>query len=179
MKQLSSRRSMFLIFVLGIFGVAFVNANKSNNNHFVPPANFVLDDSFFLPYFPKEYNYNGTDKISILIPPEIKSKLGSPKTKTGEINPDFLQGKLDFNEQFGIKEWKMEKYNFSQTQFGERLEIEGHYKSFSGKQVNFIEHHYVSPKSMQSIHLYYPADGNKKVVSQAKASLQTFNPNIN
>lgn len=173
------RISILIIFIVVGFGFAYVNANKSKNFHFTPPSNFALDNSYYLPYFPTEYNYTGAEKISILIPPERQSKLGLPKTKTGQINPKFLQGKMDFNEQFGIQEWTMTGHRFTQTQHGERLEIEGSYKSFNGAKVYFVEHHYISPTAMQSIHLFFPDKANDKVVQQAKASLQTFNPNIN
>lgn len=168
-----------LVFGVIMFGFAYVQANKTRNFQYKAPANFLVESNYFPSFYPTTYYHTGTEKITVLIPPEVRSTVGVPKTKTGELDKKFLQGKLNFNQQFGIKEWMMNNYSFTQTPHGERLEIKGSYLSFAGIKTEFIEHHYFSKSVMQSIHLFYPAVATGKVVEQAKLSLQTFNPNIN
>ncbi|MBL7544624.1 MAG: hypothetical protein JNL11_12475 [Bdellovibrionaceae bacterium] len=168
-----------LVFGLTIFSFVYVNANMNKKFSYKAPTNFVVETNYFPSFFPTMYNYNGVERITVLIPPEIKSKIGVPKTKTGELNPSFIQGKLNFNEQFGIEDWKMDNYKFSQTPHGERLELVGSYTSYAGVKTTFIEHHYFGKSRMQSIQLFYPSLAQGKVVEQAKLSLQTFSPNVN
>lgn len=168
-----------LVFGVILFGFAFVKANKSRNFQYKAPANFLVESNLFPEFYPTAYNHTGPEKITVLIPPEIKSSAGIPKTNTGELNKSFLQGKLNFNQQFGIKDWMMNGYKFAKTEYGERLEINGSYTSFTGVKTEFIEHHYFGKSVVQSIHLFYPSASQGKVVEQAKLSLQTFNPNIN
>lgn len=169
------------VLVVGIivFGFAYVKANKTKNFHYKAPANFRVESNFFPAYYPTTYNHTGPEKITVLIPPEIKSRLGAPKTSTGQLKQEFLQGKMNFNKQFGIEGWKMDGYKFSKTPHGERLELSGSYTSFIGVKTEYVEHHYFGKAAVQSIHLFYPAVSEGKVAEQAKASLQTFNPNIN
>lgn len=161
------------------FGFAYVQANKTKNFQYQVPANFELEANLFPTFFPTTYNSKGPEQITVMIPPEIKTRLGSPKTKAGELNPDFLNGKKTFNQQFGIRDWNLDNYKFTNTQYGERLELNGTYTSMGGIKTDFIEHYYFGKTVAQSIHMYYPAQARGKVVDQAKLSLQTFNPNIN
>lgn len=179
MTLLKSPLKYVLVFGVIIFGFAYVSANKTKNFHYKIPQNFLMEDNYFPKFFPYTYNYTGAEKITVMIPPEIKSKLGSPKTKKGELHPDFIEGKRNFNTQFGIKDWIIESYKFSSTEHGERLELNGSYTSFSGVKTEFMEHHYFGKLAAQSIHLFYPSRAEGKIVEQAKLSLQTFNPNIN
>lgn len=168
-----------LVFGVVLFGFAFVKANKSRNFQYKAPANFLVESNLFPSFYPTVYNHTGPEKIMVLIPPELKLKNGIPKTSKGELHKDFIQGKLNFNQQFGIKDWMMNGYKFSKTEHGERLEINGSYTSFAGVKTEFIEHHYFGNAIAKSIHLFYPSVNQGKVVEQAKLSLQTFNPNIN
>lgn len=172
-------KKYILIFAVILFGFVAVQANKTRNFQYKAPANFLLESNYFPAFHPMTYTHTGAEKITVLVPPEIRSTAGVPKTKTGELDKKFIQGKLNFNQQFGIQEWMISNYNFSQTPHGERLEIKGSYLSFAGVKTEFIEHHYFSKTIMQSIHLFYPSSATGKAVEQAKASLQTFNPNIN
>ena len=169
------------IFVFGLifFSFAYVKANKSKKVFYKAPKDFLVETNFFPAFFPTTYTHTGVEKIMVMIPPEMKSKLGIPKTATGELNSQFLKGKQNFNQQFGIKDWILEKYNFSNSAYGEKLELNGSYTSIAGVKTNFIEHYYFSDSAIQTIHLFYPSKSKGNVVEQAKQSLQTFNPNIN
>jgi hypothetical protein len=168
-----------LVFGVIILGFTYVKANKSRNFQYKAPTGFLVESNLFPAFYPTTYNHTGAEKITVLIPPEVRSTVGVPKTKTGELNKSYLQGKLNFNEQFGIKDWIMNGYKFTNTNYGERLEINGSYTSFSGVKTEFVEYHYFGKSVVQSIHLFYPSVAQGKVVEQAKLSLQTFNPNIN
>lgn len=168
-----------LIFGAITFGFAYVNANKSRNIQYRAPANFDREANYFPAYFPTTYHYTGGEKITVMIPPEFKSTLGVPKNKNGELERDFIIGKQNFNQQFGINDWVMDSYRFSNSSYGERLEINGSYTNMAGGKTAFIEHHYFGKALAQSIHVFYPANAKSKAIEQVKASLQTFNPNIN
>lgn len=168
-----------IIFGIIIFGFAYVNANKPHQYTYNAPRNFLQEENYFPQFYPATYNYSGPDKISVVIPPEIKSKLGVPKTKNGDLVPEFIEGKKNFNAQFGIEDWVMHDYHFTNTPHGERLEITGSYTNYIGVKTEFIQHHYFGKLKSQSIHLFYPSKSDGKIVEQAKLSLQSFKPSVN
>ncbi len=169
-----------LVFGLVIFGFTYVNAGKARNFQYKSPNNFTQEINYFPAFFPSVYSYTGSDKITVMIPPEIKTVgLDLPKTKTGALIPEFLEGKRNFNTTFGIENWEMSSYRFTITPYGERLEVLGSYTSLAGIKTEFMEHHYFGKNVTRSIHLFYPTKSDGKIVEQAKLSLQTFNPNIN
>jgi hypothetical protein len=162
-----------------VFGFAYVKANKTRNFQYKAPTGFTLEDNFFPAFIPTVYKHTGAEQVTVMIPPEVRSKIKAPKTASGELHPEFLQGKRNFNQQFGIENWNVKEYKFSNTNNGERLELSGSYTSMAGVKTEFLEHHYFGKSVIQSIHMFYPEKSVGKVVEQAKLSLQNFNPNIN
>lgn len=166
------------LLLLALFAGLIVNAAKTRNIKFDPPKNFIKEANLFTKYIPTYYYSKEDKKVSLVIPFEIKVEK-IPKTADGKINPDFIAGKQNFNAQFGIKDWTIHNFSFQPEKGSTKLEMIGSYKNPEGVVNFFVEHHYFSKSNqMQSIELLYPENSNPKAVQEAKASMDSFNPNF-
>lgn len=169
---------MKIFLLLALFAGLIVNAAKNREISFNPPKSFEKEANLFTKFIPTYYFSKEDKKVSLIIPFEIQIEK-SLKTEDGKIQPDFIAGKQNFNSQFGITEWKIHNYNFINEKSSTKLEIIGSYKNTEGVVNNFIEHHYFTKtKKMQSIQLLFPENSNPKAVQEAKASMDSFNPNF-
>lgn len=167
------------IFLILAFSVGLlVHAAKKREITFNPPKNFEKEANLFTKYIPTYYYSKEDKKVSLVIPFEIPIEK-SLKTDDEKIHPEFIAGKQNFNSQFGITEWKIHNYSFQNEKGATKLEIIGSYKNSEGVLNNFIEHDYFTKnKKMQSIQLLFPENSNPKTVQEAKASMDSFNPNF-
>ena len=175
---LSPKRAILIILTL-ILEIGIVKDAKNRQIKYEPPKNFVRESNIFPSVLPTHYYSKEDKKVSIMIPPEYTVETGAPKTADGKLHPDFITGKKNFNTQFGIKDWRIENYSFTNEKNATKLEIIGNYKSGNGITNIFVEHHYFSKKKqMQSINLIYPQNSDAKMVQAAKLSMDNFNPSF-
>lgn len=166
---------LVVLLLLTTFGV---NAAKNRRYSFEPPKGFSKNINLFTAYLPTSYYSKGDKKVTITIPAEMKAP-GVPQTKEGKIHPDFITGKRNFSTQMGLKDWRIQNFQFSETPQSTKLEIIGTYKNTKGINNTFIEQHYFSKTNkVQSIHMLYPENANPKDIQEAKLSLDRFNPHF-
>ncbi|MCB0370649.1 MAG: hypothetical protein KDD45_14800 [Bdellovibrionales bacterium] len=177
-KILTLRWVLFLFAFLGISMVAVQGAVRKKSE-FKVPKGFERESNFLPGVMPQQYYSKGDKKISIVIPPEYKMSRGAPITQSGKLHPDFINGKNKSARFFGFKNWKIEKYSINNIKNMTRLEVMGSYQSIDGKKNTFIEHHYFSKKNRErTISLIFTDGANKKLLNEAKLSMNQFNPNF-
>lgn len=160
------------ILIVG-FMILSAQARKEEFQYSVP-SGFEKRSILFSEFIPTEFLSSAGENVSVLIAPSIPTKVGLPKYKKNQIDPDFLDGKRAFNQQFGIDGWKLNNYKFTETRQGERLELVGQFNNSKGKQNKFIEHLYYQENKIHSIQVIYQADADLKIVQRAIASLESY-----
>lgn len=175
--KFSNKKKYLLIALFLVSGLGY--AARDSHYQFSPPKKFIKEKNIFPKLIPTQYFSPEGKKISIMIPPSYKLSGGVPMTKEGKLAPEFIAGKKSFNSAFGISEWHLANYSFTNTANGKKLELVGSYRSNSGKLSTFIERHFFNKeKKVESIHLIYDEDAKEESIQEAKSSLETYQPSF-